>query len=116
MTDGLLLLKHAVIADRFRKSALMSVHMFVKNVDSPSTETGTQQSTSGKKENVFIWTISERMPGNVAVKNKGGRMPGANGSAYGRAAKVEELLRARKEETKEIASNMAGYKDSGVER
>ena len=108
MTDGLLLLKHAVIADRFRKSALMSVHMFVKNVDSPSTETGTQQSTSGKKENVFIWTISERMPGNVAVKNKGGRMPGA--------AKVEELLRARKEETKEIASNMAGYKDSGVER
>mgnify|MGYP000355768064 FL=1 len=52
------------------------------------------------------------MPGNVAVKNKGGRMPGANG----RAAKVEELLRARKEETKEIASNMAGYKDSGVER
>lgn len=112
MTDGLLLLKHAVIADRFRKSALMSVHMFVKNVDSPSTETGTQQSTSGKKENVFIWTISERMPGNVAVKKKGGRMPGANG----RAAKVEELLRARKEETKEIASNMAGYKDSGVER
>ena len=112
MTDGLLLLKHAVIADRFRKSALMSVHMFVKNVDSPSTETGTQQSTSGKKENVFIWTISERMPGNVAVKNKGGRMPGANG----RAAKVEELLRSRKEETKEIASNMAGYKDSGVER
>lgn len=43
-------------------------------------------------------------------KNKGGRMPGANG----RAAKVEELLRARKEETKEIASNMAGYKDSGL--
>lgn len=51
------------------------------------------------------------MPGNVAVKNKGGWLPGANG----RAAKVEALLRGRKEETKEIAGNMAGYKDSGVE-
>ena len=38
-------------------------------------------------------------------------MPGENG----RAAKVERLLKGAKEEKKEIAGNMAGYKDSGGE-
>lgn len=66
------------------------------------------QSYTNRKHRKYI---PERMPGNVAVKNKGGWLPGANG----RAAKVEALLRGRKEETKEIAGNMAGYKDSGVE-
>ena len=66
------------------------------------------QSYTNRKHRKYI---PERMPGNVAVKNKGGWLSGANG----RAAKVEALLRGRKEETKEIAGNMAGYKDSGVE-
>ena len=52
LTDGLLLLKHAAIADMFRKSILMNVHMFVKNEGSLLTETGMLQSTSEKKENV----------------------------------------------------------------
>lgn len=52
LTDGLLLLKHAVITDMFRKSILMNVHMFVKNEGSLLTETGMLQSTSEKKENV----------------------------------------------------------------
>ena len=52
LTDGLLLLKHAAIADMFRKSILMNVHMFAKNADLLLTETGMLQSTSEKKENV----------------------------------------------------------------
>ena len=54
----------------------------------------------------------ERMRGNIFVNNNGKQwMPGENG----RAAKVERLLKGAKEEKKEIAGNMAGYKDSGVE-
>ena len=54
----------------------------------------------------------ERMRGNVFVNNNGKRwLPGENG----RAAKVERLLKGAKEDKKEIAGNMAGYKDSGVE-
>lgn len=66
------------------------------------------QSYTNRKHRKYI---PERMPGNVAVKNKGGWLPGENG----RAAKVERLLRGTKEEKKEIAGNMAGYKDSGIE-
>ena len=52
------------------------------------------------------------MRGNVFVNNSGKQwLPGENG----RAAKVERLLRGAKEEKKEIAGNMAEYKDSGVE-
>ena len=54
----------------------------------------------------------ERMRGNVFVNNNGKQwLPGENG----RAAKVDRLLKGAKEEKKEIAGNMAGYKDSGVE-
>ena len=50
------------------------------------------------------------MRGNVFVNNSGKQwLPGENG----RAAKVERLLKGL--EKKEIAGNMAGYKDSGVE-
>lgn len=54
----------------------------------------------------------ERMRGNVFANNSGKQwLPGENG----RAAKVDRLLKGAKEEKKEIAGNMAGYKDSGVE-
>lgn len=54
----------------------------------------------------------ERMRGNVFANNNGKRwLPGENG----RAAKVERLLKGAKEEKKEIAGNMARYKDSGIE-
>ena len=67
------------------------------------------QNYTNRKQNRFQ---PERMRGNVFVNNNGKRwLPGENG----RAAKVERLLRGAKEEKKEIAGNMAGYKDSGVE-
>lgn len=67
------------------------------------------QNYTNRKQNRFQ---PERMRGNVFANNNGKRwMPGENG----RAAKVERLLKGAKEEKKEIAGNMAGYKDSGVE-
>lgn len=67
------------------------------------------QNYTNRKQNRFQ---PERMRGNVFVNNSGKQwLPGENG----RAAKVERLLRVAKEEKKEIAGNMAGYKDSGVE-
>lgn len=67
------------------------------------------QNYTNRKQNRFQ---PERMRGNVFVNNSGKQwLPGANG----RAAKVERLLRGIKEEKKEIAGNMAGYKDSGIE-
>lgn len=67
------------------------------------------QNYTNRKQNRFQ---PERMRGNVFVNNNGKQwLPGENG----RAAKVERLLRGAKEEKKEIAGNMAGYKDSGVE-
>lgn len=67
------------------------------------------QNYTNRKQNRFQ---PERMRGNVFVNNSGKQwLPGENG----RAAKVERLLRGAKEEKKEIAGNMAGYKDSGVE-
>ena len=67
------------------------------------------QNYTNRKQNRFQ---PERMRGNVFVNNSGKQwMPGENG----RAAKVERLLRGAKEEKKEIAGNMAGYKDSWVE-
>lgn len=67
------------------------------------------QNYTNRKQNRFQ---PERMRGNVFVNNSGKQwLPGENG----RAAKVERLLRGIKEEKKEIAGNMAGYKDSGVE-
>ena len=65
------------------------------------------QNYTNRKQNRFQ---PERMRGNVFVNNSGKQwLPGENG----KAAKVERLL--RRLEKKEIASNMAGYKDSGVE-
>lgn len=65
------------------------------------------QNYTNRKQNRFQ---PERMRGNVFVNNSGKQwLPGENG----RAAKVERLLRGL--EKKEIACNMAGYKDSGVE-
>lgn len=67
------------------------------------------QNYTNRKQNRFH---PERMRGNVFVNNSGKQwLPGENG----RAAKVERLLRGAKEEKKEIAGNMAGYKDSGIE-
>lgn len=67
------------------------------------------QNYTNRKQNRFH---PERMRGNVFVNNSGKQwLPGENG----RAAKVKRLLRGAKEEKKEIAGNMAGYKDSGVE-
>lgn len=67
------------------------------------------QNYTNRKQNRFQ---PERMRGNVFVNNSGKQwLPGENG----RAAKVERLLKGAKEEKKEIAGNMAGYKDSGVE-
>ena len=67
------------------------------------------QNYTNRKQNRFQ---PERMRGNIFVNNSGKQwLPGENG----RAAKVERLLRRTKEEKKEIAGNMAGYKDSGVE-
>ena len=67
------------------------------------------QNYTNRKQNRFQ---PERMRGNVFVNNSGKQwLPGENG----RAAKVERLLRGAKEEKKEIAGNMAGDKDSGVE-
>lgn len=67
------------------------------------------QNYTNRKQNRFQ---PERMRGNVFVNNSGKQwLPGENG----RAAKVERLLRGAKEEKKEIAGNMAGFKDSGVE-
>lgn len=67
------------------------------------------QNYTNRKQNRFH---PERMRGNVFVNNSGKQwLPGENG----RAAKVERLLRRTKEEKKEIAGNMAGYKDSEVE-
>lgn len=67
------------------------------------------QNYTNRKQNRFH---PERMRGNVFVNNSGKQwLPGENG----RAAKVERLLRGAKEEKKEIAGNMAGYKDSGFE-
>lgn len=67
------------------------------------------QNYTNRKQNRFQ---PERMRGNVFVNNSGKQwLPGENG----RAAKVERLLKGTKEEKKEIAGNMAGYKDSGVE-
>lgn len=67
------------------------------------------QNYTNRKQNRFQ---PERMRGNVFLNNSGKQwLPGENG----RAAKVERLLRGAKEEKKEIAGNMAGYKDSGVE-
>ena len=67
------------------------------------------QNYTNRKQNRFQ---PERMRGNVFVNNSGKQwLPGENG----RAAKVERLLRGAKEEKKEIAGNMAEYKDSGVE-
>lgn len=66
------------------------------------------QNYTNRKQNRFH---PERMRGNVFVNNSGKQwLPGENR----RAAKVERLLRGIKEEKKEIAGNMAGYKDSGV--
>lgn len=65
------------------------------------------QNYTNRKQNRFQ---PERMRGNVFVNNSGKQwLPGENG----RAAKIERLLRGL--EKKEIAGNMAGYKDSGVE-
>ena len=65
------------------------------------------QNYTNRKQNRFQ---PERMRGNVFLNNSGKQwLPGENG----RAAKVERLLRGL--EKKEIAGNMAGYKDSGVE-
>lgn len=65
------------------------------------------QNYTNRKQNRFH---PERMRGNVFVNNSGKQwLPGENG----RAAKIERLLRGL--EKKEIAGNMAGYKDSGVE-
>lgn len=65
------------------------------------------QNYTNRKQNRFQ---PERMRGNVFVNNSGKQwLPGENG----RAAKVERLLRGL--EKKEIAGNMSGYKDSGVE-
>lgn len=67
------------------------------------------QNYTNRKQNRFQ---PERMRENVFLNNSGKQwLPGANG----RAAKVERLLRGAKEEKKEIAGNMAGYKDSGIE-
>lgn len=67
------------------------------------------QNYTNRRQNRFQ---PERIRGNVFVNNNGKRwMPGENG----RAAKVERLLKGAKDEKKEIAGNMAGYKDSGVE-
>lgn len=67
------------------------------------------QNYTNRKQNRFQ---PERMRGNVFVNNSGKQwLPGENG----RAAKVERLLKVAKDEKKEIAGNMAGYKDSGVE-
>ena len=67
------------------------------------------QNYTNRKQNRFK---PERMRGNVFVNNSGKQwLPGENG----RAAKVERLLRGVKEKKKEIAGNMAGYKDSGIE-
>lgn len=67
------------------------------------------QNYTNRKQNRFQ---PERMRGNVFVNNSGKQwLPGENG----RAAKIERLLRGTKEEKKEIAGNMAEYKDSGVE-
>lgn len=67
------------------------------------------QNYTNRKQNRFQ---PERMRGNAFVNNSGKQwLPGENV----RAAKVERLLRGTKEEKKEIAGNMAGYKDSGVE-
>lgn len=67
------------------------------------------QNYTNRKQNRFQ---PERMRGNVFLNNSGKQwLPGENG----RAAKVERLLRGAKEEKKEIAGNMARYKDSGVE-
>lgn len=67
------------------------------------------QNYTNRKQNRFQ---PERMRGNVFVNNGGKQwLPGENG----RAAKVERLLRGVKEKKKEIAGNMAGYKDSGIE-
>lgn len=67
------------------------------------------QNYTNRKQNRFQ---PERMRGNVFVNNSGKQwLPGENG----RAAKVERLLRGVKEKKKEIADNMAGYKDSGIE-
>lgn len=65
------------------------------------------QNYTNRKQNRFQ---PERMRGNVFVNNCGKQwLPGENE----RAAKVERLLRGL--EKKEIAGNMAGYKDSGIE-
>lgn len=67
------------------------------------------QNYTNRKQNRFQ---PERMRGTVFVNNSGKQwLPGENG----RAAKVERLLRGVKEKKKEIAGNMAGYKDSGIE-
>lgn len=67
------------------------------------------QNYTNRKQNRFQ---PKRMRGNVFVNNSGKQwLPGENG----RAAKIERLLRGAIEEKKEIAGNMAGYKDSGVE-
>ena len=67
------------------------------------------QNYTNRKQNRFQ---PERMRGNVFVNNSGKQwLPRENG----KAAKVERLLRVAKEEKKEIAGNMAGYKDSGIE-
>lgn len=67
------------------------------------------QNYTNRKQNRFQ---PERMRGNVFVNNSGKQwLPGENE----KAAKVERLLKGAKEEKKEIAGNMAGYKDSGVE-
>lgn len=67
------------------------------------------QNYTNRKQNRFQ---PERMRGTVFVNNSGKQwLPGENV----RAAKVERLLRGTKEKKKEIAGNMAGYKDSGVE-
>lgn len=67
------------------------------------------QNYTNRKQNRFQ---PERMRGNVFVNNSGKQwLPGENG----KAAKVERLLKWAKEEKKEIAGNMAGYKDSGIE-
>lgn len=65
------------------------------------------QNYTNRKQNRFQ---PERMRGTVFVNNSGKQwLPGENV----RAAKVERLLRGL--EKKEIAGNMAGYKDSRVE-
>lgn len=67
------------------------------------------QNYTNRKQNRFQ---PERMRGNVFVNNSGKQWLLREN---GRAAKVERLLRVAKEEKKEIAGNMAGYKDSGIE-